>query len=347
MAYDTRHRRMSYGKRLMRSAARIVAAVSVIAVIGTALLFAAVRQPMIGGLSFRGASRCDAGRLKDHVAFLTREVTPRSAAHPENLDRAASYIAERFTAAGGRTHVQPFRARGKTYRNVVAEFGPANRNAPVLVVGAHYDAFGETGALPGADDNASGTAGLLELARLLGSHRPATPVLLVAYTTEEPPFFGSQEMGSAIHAASLAASGRTVSGMICLEMIGYFSDDQAWPNWLFEMMYPSKGDFIGVTGGWSDRQLARAVKRAVAGASDLRDVSYSGSRSTSDASDQRNYWAHGWRAVMVTDTAFLRNPNYHTSRDTADTLDYDQMALVVDGILNAVLHLSSGERISR
>lgn len=342
MAYDRRHMRMSVGKRLVRSGARIVVVTSTIAVIGASLLFAALRQPTLTDLPFRGATRSDARRLKDHVVFLTRDVTPRSAAHPENLDRAASYIAERFRIAGGRTHIQAFRARGKTYRNVVAEFGPAKPSAPVLVVGAHYDTFGETGSLPGADDNASGTAGLLELARLLGSHRVSTPVLLVAYTTEEPPFFGSDEMGSAIHAASLAAARRPVSGMICLEMIGYFSADQAWPNWLFAMMYPSNGDFIGVTGGWSDRQLARAVKRAVAGTSDLRVVSYSGARSTSDASDHRNYWAHGWRAVMVTDTAFLRNPNYHTKRDTADTLDYDKMVLVVDGVLNAVLHLSSG-----
>jgi hypothetical protein len=333
---------MSSGQRLARSIARVVTATATIGVAGLAALMVVLRQPTFTELPFRGASRCDAGRLKDHVAFLTRDITPRSASHPENLDRAASYIFERFSAAGGRTYTQSFVARGGTYRNVIAEFGPASTNAPVLVVGAHYDSFGETGALPGADDNASGTAGVLELARLLGSHRLQTPVLLVAYTTEEPPFFGSEEMGSAVHAASLAAASRMVSGMICLEMIGYFSDQQAWPNWLFEAIYPSKGNFIGVTGGWNDRRLARTVKRAIAGASDLRVVSYSGARVSSDASDHRNYWAHGWRAVMITDTAFLRNPNYHTARDTADTLDYRQMARVVDGVLSAVLHLSSG-----
>ena len=125
--------------------------------------------------------------------------------------------------------------------------------------------------------------------------------------------------------------------MICLEMIGYFSEKQSWPNPLFAPIYPSRGDFIGVGGGWSDRALAREVKRAISAASDLPVVSFSGPRETSDASDHRNYWSHGWPAVMVTDTAFLRNPNYHTARDTADTLDYQRMARVVDGVFNAAL----------
>jgi Zn-dependent M28 family amino/carboxypeptidase len=158
--------------------------------------------------------------------------------------------------------------------------------------------------------------------------------MLVAYTNEEPPFFGSDQMGSAVHAQSL--EGRAVRGMIWLEMIGYFAETQSWPNALFAWIYPNRGDFIGIAGGWSDRGLAREVKRAIAGAGRIDVVSFSGPRETSDASDHRNYWSHGWPAVMITDTAFLRNPNYHTARDTADTLDYTRMARVVDGVLNAV-----------
>lgn len=212
----------------------------------------------------------------------------------------------------------------------------------MLVIGAHYDAFGDTGELPGADDNASGTAGLLELARLRGSHRLNQPVTLVAFANEEPPFFGSDEMGSAVHAASIATTGRAVSGMISLEMIGFFSSDQSWPNALFSVIYPDEGNFIGVVGGWSDRHLTKAVKRAIAGSGGIRVLSFSGPRETSDASDHRNYWRHGWSAVMVTDTAYLRNPNYHTHTDTAESLDYRRMALVIDGVFNAVIHLSSG-----
>jgi Zn-dependent M28 family amino/carboxypeptidase len=218
----------------------------------------------------------------------------------------------------------------------MAEFGPGDRSQSLLVVGAHYDAFGETGSLPGADDNASGTAGLLELARLLGKADPLAPVMLVAYTNEEPPFFGSEEMGSAVHAASLARAHRAVKGMICLEMIGYYTRQQSWPTPLFSLLYPSHGDFIGVAGGWHDRELARWVKRGIIGAGGIPVVSFTGPRETSDASDQRNYWPHGWPAVMVTDTAFLRNPNYHTIRDTAATLNYQRMAAVVNGVFNAI-----------
>ena len=327
-------------RQLARSCIRIAVAVIVIAGLGLAALAAALRQPTIKREPFRGSSRADARALERHVRFLTEDVRPRSAAHPENLERAAGYIAARFREAKGRTTLQRFEARGKSYVNVVAEFGPVDTTEPVLVVGAHYDAFGETGALPGADDNASGTAGLLELARLLGAQPVRRPVMLVAFANEEPPFFGSEGMGSAVHASSLAASGRRVRGMICLEMIGYYSEQQGWPNALFALIYPTRGDFIGVAAGWSDRELAKAVKRGMAGAGGVRVVSFSGLRETSDASDHRNYWSHGWTAVMVTDTAFLRNPHYHTSGDTADTLDYRRMASVVDGVLNAVLALS-------
>lgn len=161
------------------------------------------------------------------------------------------------------------------------------------------------------------------------------PVTLVAFANEEPPFFGSDQMGSAVHAENLRATGRDVRGMINLEMIGYFSAEQSWPNALFALIYPASGDFIGVVGGWRDRHLTRHVKRAIAGGDENRVVSFTGPHETSDASDHRNYWRHGWPAVKVTDTAFLRNPNYHTAGDTADTLDYVRMARVVEGVFVA------------
>lgn len=125
--------------------------------------------------------------------------------------------------------------------------------------------------------------------------------------------------------------------MICLEMIGYFSRDQPWPHWFFSLIYPDRGDFIAVVGRWQDRRLTRTVKEAFRGASGVPVYSFNGPEVLSDASDQRNYWAHGWEAVMVTDTAFVRNPNYHSPEDTASTLDYRRMAGVVDGIANVVL----------
>ncbi|HEV7428819.1 MAG TPA: M28 family peptidase [Thermoanaerobaculia bacterium] len=320
---------------MLRSLLRIVVATCASTVVLFILFAIVIRQPVIARTASRGGPQADAGRLQRDVAYLSTTALPRDARHPENLHRTAAWIAKSFRDSGARVSLQTFPARGRLWENVMAEFGPADPAQAVLVVGAHYDAFGEVGIRPGADDNASGTAGVLELARLLGRRNPSMPVMLVAYTNEEPPFFGSDDMGSAVHAQSLARSHRSVNGMICLEMIGYYSPHQSWPTPLFSVMYPSRGDFIAVAGGWPDRNLARWVKRGILGAGGVPVVSFTGPRETSDASDQRNYWSRGWPAVMVTDTAFLRNPNYHTSGDTAATLDYRRMAAVVDGVFNA------------
>jgi Zn-dependent M28 family amino/carboxypeptidase len=320
---------------LLRSLLRILVATCAAAILLLLALAIVLRQPVMILRRDRGP-RADARRIERDVRFLTSTALPRNAAHPESLHRTAEWIARSFRESGARVTMQSFQARGQTWENVVAEFGPDDHAQPLLIIGAHYDAFGEMGSRPGADDNASGTAALLEIARLLGQVHPAAPLMLVAYTNEEPPFFGSEEMGSAIHASALAREHRRVKGMICLEMIGYYTQEQSWPTPLFSLLYPTRGDFIAVAGGWRDRGLTRQVKRGIIGAGGIAVVSFTGPRETSDASDQRNYWSHGWLAVMVTDTAFLRNPNYHTTRDTAATLDYQRMAAVVNGVFNVV-----------
>lgn len=325
--------------RLLSSILRIVVAVVLTATLLFAVAAVLVRQPSVRSVPYKGRARASPQALRRHLEFLTTIVRPRSADRPENLDRAAAYIRQAFSASGARVSDQTFVARGRIYRNVIADFGSASGDR--LIVGAHYDAFTSTGDLPGADDNASGTAGLLELARLLGLHAPLRPVELVAYTTEEPPFFGSDEMGSAVHAEQLKRTRTGVAGMICLEMIGYFVGHQAWPSPIFDALYPTTGDFVAVTGGWPDRQLARDVKAAIRGSGGIAVYSFTGPRQMLDGSDHRNYWSRGWRAVMVTDTAFLRNPNYHTKRDTVDTLDFERMARVIDGVFNAVRAWSS------
>jgi hypothetical protein len=300
------------------------------AVIAAMLALAAViRQPVLRNLPYESRDRSDAAALRRHVIALTQ--WPHSADQIEGLDANAQYVERHFRAATSRVEVQEFDARKRRYRNVIARFGP--EEGALLVIGAHYDAFS---ALPGADDNASGNAGLLEIARLLGHSAPSTPIVLVAYANEEPPFFGSDEMGSAVHANSIMQT--EFIGMISLEMIGYYTATQPWPNVTFELLYPSRGDFIAVGGGWRDRALTRHVKRAISGAGRIEAYSFTGPRQTLDASDHRNYWSRGWPAVLVTDTAYLRNPNYHTRNDTADTLDYVKMAAVVDGVFNAAMH---------
>lgn len=316
--------------------AGVVAAILAVALAGAAVAF---RQPSFGRAERILGRSASASSLERHVRSLTIDFHPRDSDHPENLAKAARYIAARFEAAGARVERQEFAIRGARFENVIGRFG-SSEGRP-LIVGAHYDAFGDFGDNPGADDNASGTAGLMELARLLAGADLRHPVELVAFSTEEPPFFGSPNMGSAVHARSLASRGVRPAGMICLEMIGYFSRNQPWPHWLFSLIYPDRGDFIGVAGRWQDRRLARSVKRAFRGASEVPVYSFNGPAVLSEASDQRNYWAQDWEAVMVTDTAFVRNPNYHSPADTASTLDYRRMAGVVDGIANAVLVFSS------
>jgi hypothetical protein len=150
----------------------------------------------------------------------------------------------------------------------VAELGPDDHSQPLLIIGAHYDAFGEMGSRPGADDNASGTAALLELARLLGNVHPRAPLMLVAYTNEEPPFFGSEKMGSAVHASALARENRIVRGMICMEMIGYYTREQSWPTPLPRCSTVARR-FHRRRWRMARRKLARWVKRGIMGAEEL------------------------------------------------------------------------------
>jgi Zn-dependent M28 family amino/carboxypeptidase len=267
---------------------------------------------------------------------LAQRFVPRDYTHPENLDRAAAYIRAEFTRAGGATSEQPYSARGRMYRNVVAFFGPESGER--IVVGGHYDV---DGALPGADDNASGVAGLIELAYLLGRSPPRTRVELVAYSLEELPFFGTPYMGSAVHARSLKQQRAEVRAMFSLEMIGYFSDEpasQQFPLDALRPFYPSRGNFIAVVGKPGQTSLVRKIKRAMRNASSLPVHSINAPRWIPgvDFSDHVSYWDLGYPAVMITDTAWYRNPNYHTARDTAETLDYARMAMVVQGVDAAV-----------
>jgi hypothetical protein len=200
-------------------------------------------------------------RLEGHVRRVVRDFHPRDFGHPENMGRAAAYIGDALKRAGAEVSDQSFEAGGGAYRNVIGSFGPETEE--VIVVGAHYDTDGE---MPGADDNASGVAALLELARLLATERLSHRVELVAFALEEMPYFGTGAMGSAVHAASLRASGRRVRAMICLEMLGCFSDQpgsQHFPFSLLRLFYPGRGNFIAVVGNVGGVEIVRRVKRSM------------------------------------------------------------------------------------
>lgn len=310
--------------------------IGALCLVGMAASVLYLTQPLFGLERRPPAVRIDADRLRAHVVMLAETLAPRNAAHPDNLDRAAEYIRGQLEAAGAKVSWQDVEAGGRTYRNVVARLGPDTTER--IVVGAHYDAAGPG---IGADDNASGVAGLIELAGALAPRELPLTVELVAYTLEEPPYFRTASMGSAVHAGALRQQGVTVRAMLSLEMIGCFTDDkgsQQFPAAIFGAIYPTTGNFIAVVGCLGQAGLVRRVKRSMAESMDVRVCSINAPRLVPgiDFSDHLNYWDAGYDAVMITDTAFFRNTRYHEASDTPDTLDYARMANVVAGVCAAV-----------
>lgn len=278
----------------------------------------------------------DTERMQNIVKTLSVDFHPRNFRNTKNLDRTAQFIEAHFKKAGGSVSTQPFTISGSDYQNILCRFGP--ETGPRMIVGAHYDSHENT---PGADDNASGVAGLIELAYLLGKQPPETTIELVAYTLEEPPFFTTNRMGSYYHAKAVSEEGHDITGVIVLEMIGYYDDtagSQEYPALLFKMLYPSTGDFIAVIGKLDQRPYIADIKAGMNGAAEI-DV-YSIAAPTQvpgiDFSDHRNYWEFGYNAVMISDTAFYRNKEYHKAGDTWDRLDYKRMGEVVKAVLGTL-----------
>jgi Zn-dependent M28 family amino/carboxypeptidase len=320
-------------KRRLQIAAAGLFASTLVALLAAWL---AVTQPGVTPLATLPPA-VDAERLKAHVRHLSVDLHPRAAGPSGQLEAAADYVAEVLRESGGAVSVQAFSVGEARHRNLVARFGPPD-GAP-LVIGAHYDSHdgGDGAPTPGADDNASGVAGLLELARLLGRDPPPRPVELVAYTLEEPPAFRTPDMGSAVHARSLRAAGREPRLMLALEMIGSFSDQpgsQHYPVAGMSRLYGDRGDFIAIVGRLEGFGMSRRVKAAMAGASALRVQSINAPTALAgiDFSDHLSYWALGMPALMITDTAFLRNRHYHRPGDSWEKLDYRRMAQVVQGV---------------
>ncbi len=303
--------------------------------LGALTLFAIV-QPTTPAVPVSVEKRADPEALERHVRMLSEEFVPRDYTHPENLKRTADYIAEQWKAAGLQVEQQSYEAEGRTYWNVVARIGAA---APTSVVVAHYDTCDE---LPGADDNASGVAGLIELGRILATQPPAGGIELAAVSTEEPPYFRSEHMGSAVHAEQLRRSERNIRWVISMEMIGTFvdtPDSQKFPIEALTLIYPDQGNFIAVIGDLGAMAEVRRVKAGMQAADTIPVWSMNAPTLLQgiDWSDHRSYRAQGFGAVMVTDTSYLRNFHYHTAEDTADRLDYRRMAQVVDAVAQAAV----------
>ena len=285
-------------------------------------------------------ARALAGNLKKHVTAVASE--EHNVAHPEALERSARYIEATLSGLGYAVSRQEFETEGVKVRNIEVARGSGTR---LVVIGAHYDSALDA---VGANDNGSGVAALVELARFLKTVQPAQglEVRLVFYVNEELPWFGTDKMGSYVHSKGLASEDREVLAMLSLETIGWYSenfDSQRYP-FPFSLFYPSKGNFVGFVANLRSRSLMHRVigtfRKSVAFPSE--GVAAPESIPGIGWSDQWAYWKFGWPALMVTDTAPFRYPHYHTLRDTPDKLSYERLARVVKGLEGVLRELVSG-----
>lgn len=282
-----------------------------------------------------------AASLRNHVVFLSEKIGERSAYQPQAQDQAKDYIVERLRAAGYEPEVFDYKGlaasdfvRQQPFHNVIARIGPQDSKGGVWVVGAHYDSAPGT---PGADDNASGVAVLLEAARLLKNAAPSRGIVFVAFGTEEPPSFGTRDMGSERCVRELLRNGVKIHGLINLEMLGYYNSkpkSQLFPPFL-SLIYPDHGTFLGLVSNLSSVGLAASVRTAwMKGSSiPLETTILPSVFSTLALSDQLNFWSAGQKAVMFSDTSYFRYAHYHQTTDTAEKLDYEKMAAVTEGLV--------------
>jgi hypothetical protein len=270
--------------------------------------------------------------LRANVEELAGEIGERNMWHYAQLNAAADFIEDSFSRAGLRTRRDSYEMHGQACHNIEAEIPGAQSD--IILVGAHYDSvFGS----PGANDNDTGVAATLALARRFASAKPKHTLRFVAFVNEEPPYFLSGEMGSLIYARRCKERGDKISAMISLETIGYFSDapdSQTYPSPGLGLFYPKVGNFIGFVSNVQSRALLRRVialfrkhgkipSEGAALPAFIPGVSWS---------DQWSFWRNGYPAIMVTDTAPFRYPYYHSSNDTPDKLDDYRFTLVVSAM---------------
>jgi hypothetical protein len=274
-----------------------------------------------------------------YLEMLTTTNIYRNYEHPEQLNKTANMIESVFAKFADTVYTQEYKVEGKIYKNVICSFG--TKNTKRIIVGAHYDVCGNQ---LGADDNASGVVGLLELARLLKGQQLNYRIDLVAYTLEEPPFFRTEFMGSYVHAKSLVDEKADVYGMVSLEMIGYFKDEphsQNYPIKGLSLLYGNKGNFITLVSKFWGGFFANEFCNTFESKARIETKRFKAPAFVTgvDFSDHLNYWKLGFNAIMITDTAFMRNPNYHQPTDMMETLDLDRMGKVIDAVFETLIHL--------
>jgi Zn-dependent M28 family amino/carboxypeptidase len=283
-------------------------------------------------------------RLRAHVVALASGIGERNVRSSDSLERSRRYISKQLREAGYTVLDRPYVHGGETFYNVEAVTEDP-RSGSSIVVGAHYDSVEGS---PGANDNASGVAALIELARLLRGKNMDTPVRFVAFANEEPPYFNTREgMGSVEYLKSFEDPVKSIRFMLALETLGYYSDEpgsQKYPAGI-GLFYPDRGDFIAFVANLSSRSLLRRLVRSFRAVATIPSEGSALPASVPGIawSDHRSFWEAGVPAVMVTDTAPFRDASYHRANDTPDRLDYERMARLVEGLSHALAELSRSD----
>ena len=273
--------------------------------------------------------------------MLAGQIGVRNLAHYGGLEAAATYIRQNLEQQDYRVREQDFTVQGKTCRNLYTVLEGSDKTKPVIVIGAHYDTVSGS---PGADDNASGVAAVLELARIMKEESTTRSIVFAFFPNEEAPYFRTENMGSAQLARSLKMQNLAMVGMISVETIGYYSDQpgsQKYPSGLASF-YPHQGNFIGFVSDLHSRGLLHQAVAVFRGSTHFPSeaAALPGWVQGVGWSDQWAFWQIGVPAIMVTDTAPFRYPYYHTANDTSDKLDYDKMARVVVGLKHVLTQLA-------
>lgn len=340
------------GLRLMtRGAAKRLAVLFVVALVPLSWAYMTmIRMP---GTSFRGTlpplSQVQLtlrDSLLSDVEMLAGEIGPRGVMEPEALTAAATFIERSLSDAGYEVARQCFEVGGTLCCNIEAERPGSSLADEIIVVGGHYDSvLMESLPCPGANDNASGAAATLALARAFAGLTPHRTVRFVLFVNEEPPFFQNPFMGSWVYAKRCRERGENIVAMLSLETIGYYSDEPGSQKYPFPLglLYPSTGNFITFVGNVGSRKLVRESIASFRRHAEFPSEggALPGSMPGVGWSDHWAFWQEGFRAIMVTDTAPYRYPHYHKPTDTPDKLDYERMARVVDGLEGVIIDLAN------
>ncbi len=282
--------------------------------------------------------------LERHVRVLAGDIGERNVFRKGTLDQSADYIESEFAAAGYTVERQGYEVREQTCYNLIADLRGRIRPDEIIVVGAHYDSVMGS---PGANDNGTGIAGVLALARRLADQPADRTIRFIAFVNEEPPFFQTGRMGSVVYARMAKERGDTIVAMMSLETIGYYSDEpgsQRYPP-LISLLYPSTGNFIGIIGNVRSRELVRSATRTFRETTDFPSEGAALPSAVPGVgwSDHWAFWRQGWPAIMFTDTAPFRYPHYHRATDRPEQIHYESFARVVMGIERVIVAMAQAD----